>query len=175
MNVTFLIITAIAVSVDAFFCGLTVSVKKSNKFITLTGVILSVFVVCFCGSLLGNLLGAHFKNFASLTSGIIFLLVGVFSIIESKKPKRKQLTYSFVQSLILGISVGLDGALGCFNLTTLGYNAFLATFTVCLVHAIFMVASFFIGGVCNQKIKFAKAISPLILIALGVYKIASFL
>lgn len=175
MSITFLIITAVAVSIDAFFCGLTVSVKKSNKFVTLSGVNLSIFIICSLGSLLGNLFGEYFQNFANLTSGIVFLSIGFLGLFSSNSKQRKELANSFIKSLILGFSVGLDGALGCFTLTTLGYNAFLATFTVWIVHVIFMALSIFIGNAISQKFKFSKVFSPIILIALGVYKIVCLL
>ena len=122
-----------------------------------------------------NIFGEYFQNFTTLTSGIVFIFLGFFGLFGGNANRYKKLTYSFIQSVILGLSVGLDGSLGCFTLTTLGYNAFWATFTIGLVHMIFIMTSLFIGNICNKNFKFSKVLSPLVLIALGIYKIVNFI
>lgn len=174
MSILFLLITAITVSIDSFFGGLSLSVKTKNKLLSLLGVVLAVFTVCFLGSTFGELFGKLLENYASVFSGFILLLVGIVGVFTCKNEKELGGGASFLSSLVVGFSVGLDGAVGCFSLTSAGYNPYLTCSLITLVHALLMIISFLIADKIPKKIKRCKILPPLILIFLGFYKIIPF-
>ena len=84
MNFIFLLTTALAVSIDSFVCGLTLSFNCKKKLKLILGVTSVVFVLC----LTANYLGAYLKNFltektASL-GGIILIAVGIINLFSKK-------------------------------------------------------------------------------------------
>ena len=175
MNLIYLIIASISVSIDSFFCGLSLNLNKGDKKLTIFGVIISVLTLCLFGSTLGEEFGKLLENYAHILSGVILILVGV-STIKTKKDKSllkisNEKTNTFKQSLIVGFSVGLDGAVGCFSLTLNGYNGIMVALFITFIHVLLLYLSLIVAKSFYEKAKKFENAPPIILIILGLYKI----
>lgn len=175
MNLIYLIIATISVSIDSFFCGLSLTLKAGDKKVTILGVIFSVLTLCLIGSSLGEGFGKLLENYAPLVSGAILILVGLLSIKPSKTKSLKKISNTKLetlkQSIIVGFSVGLDGAVGCFSLTLNGYNFIMVALFITLVHALLLCLSLCVVKTFYDKVYKFKKLPSMILIILGFYKI----
>jgi putative Mn2+ efflux pump MntP len=170
-----LIIASISVSIDSFFCGLSLTLNKGDRKVTILGVIISVLALCLIGSTLGEEFGKLLENYANFLSGVILILVGL-SAFKNKNDKSlvkilNEKPSPFKQSLVVGFSVGLDGAVGCFSLTLNGYNGLMVALFITFVHALLLLLSLCVANTFYERVKKFKNLPSIILIALGLYKI----
>ena len=168
MNVTFLALTCLSVSADCFFIGLSISIKNTKKLPATLIVTSVVFALCLTGALLGKIFGEFLKNYAQLLSGIILIAVGISGLIDKGEVKH---TNNVKQLIFVGASVGLDGAVGSFSLTAIGYSGIFVAFSITLIHFVFLILAFLLGKKLSKKIKAESKLPPLTLIALGIYKL----
>lgn len=180
MNLLFLLTTALSVSVDSFLCGLSLpsQFKKSAK--TLLIVCLPIFLVCLIGGLGGKTLGALLKSYANLIGGIILIIVATVNFFSADKTVKTPLLNSSLAStnlknlVAVGLAVGLDGAVACFSLVALGFNALLVITLITFTHAITLyIAVYSVTLSVIKRINFIKTVSPLTLAILGIMKIFS--
>lgn len=169
----YLILTAFTVSVDSFLCSFSLSYTKGKKIYMVLLITLTVFIMC----LLTNYCVLFFSNrinekTASL-GGIILVLIGIFNLIKKEENTYKYNTL-IKQSLLTGFAVGLDGACANLSLSLMGINKFYVPLTIAVMHGIMISLGIIFSktkiGKCFGKTNF---IPPLILIALGLYKICS--
>lgn len=179
MNIFNLLLIALSVSLDSFFCGLSASMKINRNFKTILGIILSVFILSVIGSFLGEKAGESLKNTANLLGGTILSVIAVIDYFSEKKENENGKFFSrknnnFLQGIVLGLAVGIDGAVGCFTLSLLGVKGLIAPLTVTAFHLVLLILAFLITDLSFAK-KLAKKsfIAPLILFLLGIYKIIS--
>ncbi len=179
MNYFNLLTIALSVSLDSFFCGLSASMKINRNFKTVLGIILSVFTLCVIGSFLGEKTGEGLKNIANFLSGTILSVIAVIDYISEKKESENGKLFSkknnnFFQGIILGLAVGIDGAVGCFTLSLLGVNGLIAPLTVTAFHLVLLIFAFLITDFgFAKKLAQKSFIAPLILFLLGIFKIIS--
>ena len=172
MNTLFLILTALSVSADSFFCGLALLMKSKGGVKCVLSVATVVFILCFIGSSLGKILGDFLKNYAEILGGIILFLVGFTGFFKNKKNEVKRLDkFSLKQSLLVGFSVGLDGAVGSFSLTASGFNYIFVSLFITFFHAILLILALFLAEKLSKKIKKESKIPSIILMCLGLYKL----
>ena len=175
MKLAFLALIALSVSADSFFGGLALCIKNKCKITTVFGVAIGVLALCLLGSTLGKIFGEFLKNYAEILGGAILFLTGVCGLL--KKEKSSDFTYAknkatLKDSLLIGFSVGLDGAVGSFSLTASGYNGIFVAFFITIVHAALLLLAMLLANKINKKLTATSKIPHLILIALGIYKMA---
>ncbi len=168
---SFFIITAISVSIDSLFCGFSLSYGKKGKLQIILGIFLTVFLMCLIANYTAIFLGKFLTAKTASIGGIILIGLGVFNIFHKEK-KKDAYKSVFKQAIACGFAVGLDGALANLSLAIMGVNAFYVPLFIAFCHAV-MVGIGMILSTLTLKIKAEKLsiISPLILIALGVYKL----
>ncbi len=172
MNVAFFILTALSVSVDSFFAGLALSIKNQRKTQSVCSVLISVFMLCLLGSLLGKIFGEFLKNYAQFLAGVILIIVGVIGLFKKEEQSlTDKSNNSIKKSLVVGVSVGLDGAVGSFTLTASGFNGLLVTAFITLIHVGLLVLAFLLGEKISKKITSEGKLPSLTLILLGIYKL----
>lgn len=174
MNLIFLLSTAIAVSIDSFICGFTVSFKYEKKLPLLLGITLVVFALCLITNYLGVYLSEFLTEKTANLGGIILIALGVYNLFSKEKTQIE--TKSILkQSLLLGFGVGLDGAFGNLSLALMGYNSFFVPVTIALTHLVLIGMGIFLSERHFLKIfKKLDFIPSLILILLGLYKLIFF-
>ena len=174
MKTLFLITTALTVSIDSLICGFSLSLNTKRKLPVAIGISLTVFLLCLCAHYLGFYLKNVLTEKTANLGGIILIAVGVFNLLSTKKhePTKGSL---IKQIIVVGFAVGLDGAVANLSLCIMGYDAFYIPLLIAFTHFITISVGIFLS---SQKVigaigKFDCA-APIILIALGLYKVLCF-
>ena len=175
MNILFLLATALTVSADSFFCGFSLSLGSRRRTMIVCGIVLTltVCVLCAAANLLGNLLSGIFTEEVAAAGGMILIAVGVYNMIYSGKEEFGE-DHILNKSLIVGFAVGLDGAAATLSLSLMGYAEFYVPLLITATHFVTIV----LGSALSEtkflgKLKNYRAAPPLMLIALGAYKLVS--
>ena len=172
MNYVFLVLTALSVSADSFFGGLALFVEQKQKIKSVLGVFISVLTLCVLGSTLGEIFGNFLKIYAELLGGIILVLVGLTGLVKKPSDKiYKGDSTSIKKSLLVGVSVGLDGAVGSFTLTASGFNGIFVALFITFIHVILLILALYLSKKLPSKIQNESKIPSLILVFLGLYKL----
>ncbi len=173
--ISFLLITALTVSIDSFICGFSISFSSRKKYPIVLIIALTVLVMC----LITNYLTVLLKNFlteetASL-GGIILICVGIFNLLRSirqKKQEQKADKFSYNKIFFVGIAVGLDGALANLSLALMSINEFYVPITIAVMHAVMIWLGIILSNTfLAKKIGKIEFLPPIILILLGGYKL----
>lgn len=173
MNFTFLISTAFAVSIDSFFAGFSLNLRGSGKKQTLIITTAVIFVMCLFGNLLGKVLSGAASEKFTVIGGVILSAVGLFEIFFSDKDdkKLKPSVCTLSESCLIGLGVGIDGCIADISLAVMGYSQIYVPVLIAFMHLILID----LGMALNGRINFNKNkwgnIPPIVLLALGLYKI----
>lgn len=172
MNIILIFIIAISLSMDAFSLALaygTISLNK--KEISILSVIVGIYH--FFMPILGMLIGSYITKFIHIGEDIIILvifsIIGINMIIESKKEKEEVKQMKLVEMLLFGFAVSVDS----FSVG-IGLNNISNNFIMC--SSIFSVISFvftYIGLKLGKKLssiigKVATLLGGIALILFGV-------
>ena len=174
MRAILLIFTALSVSLDSFFCGLSLSARQYKNSTTLLGISGTVFLLCLSAATLGSRFSLFLDSGANVIGGAVLIMVAAYGLIfDNGENKLISLSKksSFLQAVILGFSIGLDGALGCFSLTITGMNAILVTLFITAFHVLLLQFSFIAASKITNVIERFKFLPSLILFALGYFKL----
>lgn len=172
----YMLLTALTVSIDSFFCGFSLALSTKNKLPIILGITLTVLAMCLITNY-GTILfvGKITEKTANL-GGLILICVGLFNLIKnSHKSKHKQSKGIIIQSLISGFAVGIDGATANLSLSLMGINALYVPLTIAFFHALMISLGLLLSTMPTIK-KLAKIefVPPLLLIILGGYKLLGF-
>ncbi len=177
MKTIILFTTALSVSLDSFFCGLSMSVKTKENFKFLIGISLSVFILCIAGRYLGTTMYDALSNFSEIVGGSILLIISLFGFFEREKEKNllvKSKDNIFLESIIIGFAIGLDGAAGCLSLSLMGYSSLFVPILITFIHVLLMNFAILISkSKASKFLKKFKFTPHLILFLLGSYKLIS--
>ncbi len=171
-----LLTTALSVSLDSFFCGLSMSVKTKKNFRFLFGISLSVLTLCFLGSTLGQKMQELLIEFSELLGGGVLLLISLFGFLKTEESELlvNEKENVFLESLIIGFAIGLDGAMGSFSLSLMGYNKIIVPLLITGAHVLLMNFAIIISSSkAVNPLKKLKSTPYIILFLLGSYKIIS--
>ena len=173
--ISFLLITALTVSIDSFICGFSISLSSKKKYPIVLIIALTVLVMC----LITNYLTGMLKNFiteetASL-GGIILISVGIFNLARSRRKQKQNILpdkFSFNKVFLIGLAVGLDGAIANLSLALMSINEFYVPITIAVMHAIMIWLGIVLANTSlAKKIGKIEFLPPIILILLGGYKL----
>lgn len=169
----FLLVTAFTVSIDSMLCGFSLGINAKKKYIVVTVIAITVFVMCVIANYSATLLSGYLNEKNASLGGIILIIIGIVNLF--KKDSDKKINRSdFSQSLISGFAVGLDGAAANLSLAIMGINAFYVPVIIAVMHALMLTIGIFISSIRISRIKKLSVIAPIVLIALGVYKLTGF-
>lgn len=172
----FLFITAFTVSIDSLVCGFSLAASKIRKLAVIAVVTLTVYIMCFTANCLAFILSGILTEKTASLGGVLLIGVGFFNLIkedDGKKPFKKN---TVNQSLITGIAVGIDGAAANLSLSLMGINAFYVPIVIALMHAVMVSAGIMLSETpVAKKLSELNFLPPLILIALGFYKLTALL
>ena len=172
MKVLFLVWSALSVSADSFFAGLSLSNKNTSYKSILLGVSSTVFILAFLGSALGYLLSENFKTIAIFISGAVLSIIAVNELIKTNEvlPLWSTSDETLKLSIISGASIGVDGAIGCFSLVVEGFSPIYVTLLITATHLLLLSVSFIVSKKLSEFKKLEKLPAFLVL-SLGLYKI----
>lgn len=77
IDVKTMITLSIATSIDALVVGVTFAFLEVSKFVAISIIGITTFLLCVIGVIIGNKLGGLFKNKASILGGVILILIGI--------------------------------------------------------------------------------------------------
>ena len=171
----FLIITALTVSIDSFICGFSISFSCVKKYPIVLIIAITVFIMC----LITNYLTVALKNYiteqTSSLGGALLIIVGIFNLLKSIKKQDKNIipnNFSFYKIFLIGVAVGLDGALANLSLALMSINKFYVPLTIALTHAIMIWLGIVLSSTyLAKKLEKIEFLPPVILILLGGYKL----
>ncbi|MEG2353435.1 MAG: manganese efflux pump [Clostridium sp.] len=178
MKVHYIILIAIAVSLDAFAVALSIGLdKRINRRIKLEICISFAFfqfLMAFIGGAIGIVFNTYFLNVPKIISGFIVSLVGIIVLKEQFENKEKEFVLKFAMCIILGISVSIDAGAIMFGIAgNLSSNIALFYYTILIgmVTLVVTCIAFYISKILN-KIElieeYAAYIGGIILILLGI-------
>ncbi len=175
MDFLFVLSASLSVSLDSFFCGLSLIVTKKEKIKATLTIALTVGLMCVLGAFLGHNAKNFLTKYAPLLAGATLTLISIFKLINNKQKsvEKKPDKTSFFSYIPLAIAVGIDGLIGSFSLALIGYNLFLVSAIITLLHAMLLYASISVS-LKIVKYKFLYWLPPIILLVLGLYKIICF-
>ena len=167
------LITAFAVSIDSFACGLSLALEKNNKPLLVALVTLTVFCMCLATNYASLFFRDYLNERVANLGGIMLILVGFINLI--KKDKTQDTNKGLAQIIVVGFAVGLDGALANLSLALMGINSLLVPTTIAIFHGVMISFSLILSKTkIAKKISNLTFISPAILILLGTYKLICF-
>ena len=123
----FLLLTAFTVSIDSFFCGFSLPVRKGKKILVVLTISITVFIMCLITNYGAKIFINHLSDSASRYGGIILIIIGFFNLIKKQNNKNIEQSKLFRQSVLVGFAVGLDGAIANLSLSLMNINSFFET------------------------------------------------
>ena len=174
MKILILMTTALSVSLDSFFCGLSMLIKTKDNFKFVFGISLSVFILCILGRIIGIKTSSALFSYNEIIGGSILIIISAIGFFETFKNEDFSIREKniFLESLTIGFAIGLDGSAGCVSLALSGYTSIFVPIFITLVHVLLMNLAIFISKLKISKlfIKF-KCTPHIILFLLGASKI----
>jgi putative Mn2+ efflux pump MntP len=178
MKFYFLLLIAVALSLDAFgvsLCvGLNGAVEKRNKFQLSFSFGFFQFFFAICGAYAGFLFNTYIASVPQVIGGALVSIVGILMVKEGFASKEECILIKPGMILVLGVSVSIDALV--IGFTTLNNIAnrvelFISTVFIGLITFIMCLFAFFISKYL-QKIhivsKYADYIGGVILIIFGI-------
>ncbi|MBQ3116142.1 MAG: manganese efflux pump [Clostridia bacterium] len=168
----FLLLTALTVSLDSFICGFSLAMKVKKKLPIVIGITSVVFLLCLLTNYLTVFFSGKVNQKTASIGGIILIAVGLFNLFK-KSPEHDNMSSNvFKQSVLTGFAVGFDGAFANLSLSLMGQNAFYVPVIITAMHTLMISLGILLSQTkLVKKIAKIEFVSPLILIALGVYKL----
>lgn len=171
----YILLTAITVSLDSFFCGFSLSNKNNNKLVIVLTIAITVFCMCLITNYSGLFLADYLTEETTSFGGLILVSVGIYNLIK-KDSDNVTLKNTFRDCLFTGVAVGLDGALANLSLSIMGLNDLYVPIVIAVFHAVMVYLGILLSNsIFATKLKKYSFIAPLILIGLGLYKFSGLL
>ena len=118
MNLPFVLLTAVTVSIDSFVAGFSIALNKSKNLALPLTVDIVTYWMCLAASWAGNLLRPLLENYVKYVGAIIMFALGFSNL--AKKEKGRLCRINFSQCVAIGAGVGMDGAAAALSLVMQG-------------------------------------------------------
>lgn len=169
-------VTAITVSIDGFISGFAVGIKKTKinlKKLIIIGIIPIIMAIPVM--FLGNFVNEFIKDtIANYIGFYLFLILAISSFFQIKNNKNNsdQNLINLTNSIIVGITIGIDSSISAFSLALNNHNPIITPFYFGISHGILI----YLGNRLSLKnkissIQFIKYLSPILFIILAITKI----
>lgn len=168
----YIIVTALTVSIDSFFCGFSLSLKGGKKSVIILTIFLTVLLMCAAANYAAAVLQNALTDVTAACGGAILVIVGMYNLVKPEGEVKPANT--FKAALLTGFAVGLDGAAANLSLSLMGMNGFYVPLIIALCHALTIWLGTLLSSAASvEKIKKFGFVSPLVLIALGLVKLSA--
>jgi len=172
MNIIFIFIIAISLSMDAFSLSLAYgTIKLNKKEINLLSMIVGIYH--FIMPIIGMFIGSYITKFINIGEDvvvlIIFSLIGINMIIESKKEQEKVKYMKLSEMLLFGFAVSVDSFSVGIGLNNISNNFILCSCIFSLTSFIFTYLGLKLGNKLNELIgRIATLIGGIALMLFGI-------
>lgn len=170
------IVTAITVSIDGFISGFAVGIKKTKidfkKLIIISIIpIIMAIPVMFLGNYVNEFISDTLANYIGFCLFII-LAISSFLQIKNNEENNEQNLINLTNSIIVGITIGIDSSVSAFSLALHNHNPIITPFYFGIGHGILI----YLGNILSlekkiSNIRFVKYLSPILFIILAITKI----
>ena len=165
------ILSIICVSIDGFFTGCAIGLKNTKisfkKLLIISLIpVLMAYPVMFFGYKISSIITNDIIRIIGFT---LFLLMAINSYFEIEKDEEKK-DINIVNSLSIGLSLGLDSSVCAFTLALEKYNPFITPIYFGISHFILI----WLGNILfNKRInnKYIKYLSPITFLILALSKL----
>lgn len=170
------IITAIIVSIDGFFSGFAVGIKKTKILlsklfiIAIIPVIMAMPIMLF-GNYVSNFIKSDLANYIGFS---LFMLLAISSFFQIRKEKEEfvNTNINLLNSIIMGLTVGIDSSISAFSLALNHHNPFITPFYFGITHGILIYFGNFLSlRKTISNINLIEYLSPLLFIIIAFSKI----
>ena len=168
-----ILLTVLCVSVDGFFTGVAIGLKKAliklSKLIII-GII--PIIMAFPVMLIGRDLSLYINNNTIKIIGFtLFFLMAINSFRQIKKNSVIE-DLSIKGSILIGFTIGLDSSVCAFSLALENYNPFITPFYFGISHLILIwLGNYLFNKIDITKIKYLKYISPILFLIIAISKL----
>lgn len=171
--ITFLFLTAFAVSIDSLVCGFSLSLQANKKLPIILCIALTVFAMCLITNYATVFFSSIITEKSACLGGLILIGVGAYNLIKKDSNSDARGNGGTIsQALMTGFAVGLDGALANLSLSIMGINAFYVPLTIAVMHGLMISVGVFLADApLTKKLAKIEFVPPIILIILGAYKL----
>ncbi len=171
------IITAIIVSIDGFFSGFAVGIKKTKINIKKLFIIATIPVIMAMPiMLIGNYVSEFINNKVANWIGFsLFIFLAISSYINIRKNKENidyENNINLSNSIIIGFTIGIDSSISAFSLALMHHNPFITPFYFGITHGILI----WLGNKLAlskkiSKINLIEYLSPILFIIIAISKV----
>ena len=172
MDIILLFLIAISLSMDAFSLSLAYgTINLSKKNINLLSIIVGIyhFFMPIIGMFLGNYIIKFIHIGEDIVILIIFSLIGINMILESRKDKEEVKYMKLSEMLLFGFAVSIDSFSVGIGLNNISNNTLLCSSIFSITSFIFTYLGLKLGKIINLIIgKLATLIGGITLIILGI-------
>ena len=172
------IITAIIVSIDGFFSGVAVGIKKSkivlDKLLVISIIpIIMAIPIMLVGRYVSSFIGSNIANYIG---ALLFLVLAINSFVQirSNKDKDKNETDSInlFSSIVVGFTIGIDSSISAFSLALGGHNPFITPFYFGIAHGILIWLGNYISlNKTISNIHLIEYLSPILFMIIAISKL----
>lgn len=165
----FLLMTALAVSVDAFVAGLAYNLKRKMSVSEVVYAGSFTFFMCVIALLLGKAI-IRFIPFISIIGAIVFIILGLKNFCFSEEISLLSVKSKNTSVGFLGIAVATDASIACLTLNVEYSLVAIYALVMCAGHTLFLGLS----RICvrfNSQGKVLSWASGLLLIFIGLSRI----
>jgi putative Mn2+ efflux pump MntP len=172
------IVTAIIVSIDGFFTGFSIGIKKTkistNKLLIISciPIIMAIPVMLF-----GNYVSSFLKkNIANYIGCLLFIYLAISSLIQiinnDNNKKDNKTNLNLLSSIIIGFTLGIDSSISAFSLALNHHNPIITPFYFGLSHGILILLGNHIAlKKAILKINLTEYLSPILFTIIAIIKL----
>ena len=171
------IITAIIVSIDGFFSGFAVGIKKTKinvKKLFIIGLIPIIMAMPIM--IIGNYVSEYIEsNIANYIGFGLFIFLAISAFINIRKNKEEtdfENNINLISSIVIGFTIGIDSSISAFSLALMHHNPFITPFYFGISHGILI----WLGNTIalNKKISnihMIEYLSPILFIIIAISRV----
>ena len=167
-NFLIVIVTAVIVSLDSFVAGFSLSLNKKANTLLPSAVALATLLLCLVTTFIGTVLSHHIESYVNYLGAALLLALAVLNLVKRDSKQQTLTNVTLVESLTIGVAVGMDAAVANLSLTFSGVGL--------LAPLVFTVTHYFtvmLGQILARKVtlEHTNVFSAAILIMLAVTKL----
>ncbi len=167
-NVLLIAVTAVAVSLDSFMAGFSLSLNKRNSPLLPSAVALITLLLCLVTSFIGRILSYIAEKQLDVFGAGLLVLLALTCLLRKEDARNSLSCVSLGESLTIGVAVGMDASIANLSLTGVGNGL--------VVPVVFAVTHYFtvaLGQILAKKVqlKHTNIFSAVILVVLAISKL----
>ena len=161
-------LTSVIVSLDSFVAGFSVSLNRKPTTTLPASVALITLLLCLLTSIVGSYLADSVAHYVNYLAAALLTLLALFNLRKEDENETRLGSVTLLQSLTIGVSVGMDAAVANLSLSLNGVGLIAP-----IIFAVTHYFTVFLGQMLAQKVemKYSNYFSAAILLTLAISKL----